>query len=87
MESVLCSKYGTGKYETAFSLRLNNHQKDINKQNSLQADQQFRLPGRNFNRHVKLTLIEQLNDTNIDKKLLKCGPRKREDFWIKKLKK
>ena len=58
MESVLCSKYCTGKYETAFNLRLNTHQKDVNKQNSLQADQQFRLLGRNFNRHLKLTVIE-----------------------------
>ena len=35
-------------------LRLNNHRKDVNEQNLLQvdhqADQQFRLPGHNFNK-------------------------------------
>ena len=59
-EGVLCNKQHTGKSETAFNLRLNNHRKDVKKWNSLQADQHFRLPGHNFNKHAKLTLIEQL---------------------------
>ena len=46
----------------------------------------FRLPGHNLNKHAKFTLIEQLNDTNIDKKLLKHRLKKREGFWIIKLK-
>ena len=50
---------------------LNNHRKDVDKQNSLQADQHFRLPVYNFNKHSRFTLIEQLDDTNIDKELLK----------------
>ena len=50
---------------------LNNHRKDVDKQNSLQADQHFQLPGYNFNKHSRFTLIEQLDDTNIDKELLK----------------
>ena len=54
--------------------------------NSLQADQHFRLPGHNFNKHAKFTLIEQLNDTNTDKELLKYRLKKREDFWIIKRK-
>ena len=40
-ECVLCDKQYTGKPETAFNLRLNNHRKDVNQRNSLQADQQF----------------------------------------------
>ena len=71
MECVLCNKQYTSKSETIFNLRLNNHWKDVNKRNSLQADQHFWLPGHNFNKHAKFTLIEQLNDTNIDKELLK----------------
>ena len=55
-------------------------------ENSLQAHQHFRLPGHNFNKHAKFTLIEQLNDTNIDKELLKHQLKKREDFWSIKLK-
>ena len=73
-----------GKSETTFNLRLHNHRKDVDKQNSLQADQQ--LSGHNFNKHEKFTLIEQLNDTSIDKELLKYRLKKREDFWIIKLK-
>ena len=56
-----------GKSETAFNLRLHNHRKDVDKQNSHQADQHFQLSGHNFNKHEKFTLIEQLNDTSIDK--------------------
>ena len=63
MECVLCNKQYTGKSRAAFNLRLNNFRKNVNKQNSLRADQHFRLPGHNFNTHAKSTLIEQLNDT------------------------
>ena len=52
----------------------------------LQADHHFRLPGHNFNKHAKFTLIEQLNDTNIEKEILKYKLKKCEDFWIIKLK-
>ena len=71
MECVLCKEQYTGKSETTFTLRLNNHQKDVNKQNSLRANQHVRLTGHNFNKHAKFTLIEQLNEINIDKELLK----------------
>ena len=40
----------------------------------------------NLNKHAKFTLIEQLNDTNIDKELLKHRLKNREDVWIIKLK-
>ena len=86
MECVLCNKQYTAKSETAFNLKLDNHQKNVNKQNSLQADQHFWLPGHNFNKKAKFTLLEQLNDTNIDKELLKYRLKKREDFWIIKRK-
>ena len=49
MEFVLCNKQYTGSSETTFNLKLNNHQKDVNKRNSLQDDQYSRLPGHNFN--------------------------------------
>ena len=41
MECVLSNKQYTAKSETAFNLKLDNHQKNVNKQNSLQADQHF----------------------------------------------
>ena len=77
IESVLWNKQYTGKSEKTFNLRLNNHQKDVDKQNLLQAKQHFRLPGHNFNKHAKFTLIEQLNDTSIDKELPKYRIKKR----------
>ena len=56
-------------------LRINNHRKDVNEQNLLQADnqadEQFRLPSQNFNKLPKFILFKQLNDSNIDKELLK----------------
>ena len=66
-----CKKQYTGKSETAFNLGLNSHWKDVNKQNLPEADQIFQLPGHIFNKQAKFTLIAQLNDTNIDKKLSK----------------
>ena len=51
------NKQDTDKFETTFNLRLNNHRKDLNKQNLLQADQQIRLSGDNFNKHKKLISI------------------------------
>ena len=71
MEFVLCNKQYRSKSETTFNLRLENHWKDVNEQNLLQSDQHFRLPGHNFSTYTKFTLMEQLNDTNIDKELLK----------------
>ena len=81
---MLCNKQNAGKSETTFNLKLNNHRKGVNNQNSLQADQQFRLPGHNFNKHAKFTSIEQVNNTNIDKKLLN-RPAKREDFGFNQM--
>ena len=78
MKCVLCNKQYTGKSETAFDFRLNNHRKDVNKRNSLQADQHFRLPSHNFKKQVRFTLIGQLNDANIGKKLLKYRLKKPE---------
>ena len=86
MECVLCNKQYIGKSETTFNLRLKNHWKDVNKQNLLQADQHFRLRGYNFNTHAKFTLIEQSSDTNMGKELRKYRLKKREGFWIVKLK-
>ena len=50
------NKQYTDKSETTFNLRLNNYRKDLNKKNSLQADQQIRISGDSFNKHKKLIL-------------------------------
>ena len=58
MECVLWNEQYPGKSEATINLRFNNHWKDLNKRNSLQADQHFRLPGHNFKKHAKFTLIK-----------------------------
>ena len=83
---MLYNKQYTGTSETTLNLRLNNHRKDVNKQKLLQTDQNFQLNGHNFNKHAKFTLIQQLNDTNINKELLNYRLEKREGFWILKIK-
>ena len=69
MECRICRIQHIGKSETEFKIRLNNHRKDLNRQNAPQADQDFKLPNRNFNQHARFTLIEQLDNMKIDKDL------------------
>ena len=40
----------------------------------------------NFNQHAEFILIEQLDNINIDKDLVTLRLKKREDFWILRLK-
>ena len=58
----------------------------MTRQNAPQADQHFKLPDRNFNQHAIFTLTDQLDNVNIDKELATLQLRKREEFWIQKLK-
>ena len=54
MKCMLSNKQYTGNPEVTFNLRLKNHRKGVNKQNSLQFDQHFSLPGHNFNKYANL---------------------------------
>ena len=74
MECILCKIQCLGKWETPFSLRLNNHKKDVNNPKAI--------PGCN---HFKL--IEQLTEiSKVSKDTLRLRLKRREDFWIIKLK-
>lgn len=84
MECTLCSKQYTGKFETQFNIRLNPHQKAIYKLISLELDQHFKPPNREFSRHAQFTPIEQLDNLNIDKDLAAFIIEKR-DFSMLKL--
>ena len=57
-----------GKSETELNVRLNNHYKDVNRQNAIKADQHFKLPNHNFS---WFTLIGQLDNMKIDNDLAK----------------
>ena len=86
MECRICRIQYIGKSETGFNIRLNNHRKDVNRKNAPQTDQHFKLPNHNFNKHARFTLIEQIDNMRIDKDLATLRLKKREDFWIEKLK-
>ena len=86
MECRICRIQYIGKSETEFNIRLNNHRKDVNRQNAPRADQHFKLPDHNFNQHARFTLIEQLDNMRIDKDLATLRLKKRKDFWIETLK-
>ena len=86
MECTLFKGQYTGKSNKAFSIRLNNHCKDVYKANTLGADQNLRLPGHNFNLHANFIQKEQLNNIKLYKELLTFRLKKRKDFWIYKYK-
>ena len=44
MECRICRIQYIGKSETEFNIRLKNHRKDVNRQNTPQADQHFKVP-------------------------------------------
>ena len=69
MECRICRIQYIGKSETKFIIRLNNHRKDVNRQNTPQADQHLKLPNHNSNQHARFTLNEQLDNMRIDKVL------------------
>ena len=63
MECTLYKLQYTGKSERAFNLKLNNHRKGVYKTNAPEAVQRSRVPGHNFNRHAKFTLIPSQKDS------------------------
>ena len=75
-----------GKSETTFNIRLNNHRKDVKDPNALPADKHFTLPGHDFNKNAKFTLIEKLTKTNkVATETRRERLKHRENFWIIKL--
>ena len=86
MECRICRIQYIGKSETEFNIRLNNHRKDVNRQNAPQADQHLKLLNHNFSQHARFTLIEQLDNLRIDKDLATLRLKKREGFWTETLK-
>ena len=88
MECTLSKLQYVGKAEIPFNIRLNNHRKDAigNNPKAIPASIHFKQPGRNFNKHAKFTLTEQINNTiNTDIDTIKTRLKRREDFWILKL--
>ena len=72
--------------ETAFNLRINNHRKNTKKSNSILACKHFQEKRHNFNRHVKLIIIDELVNLQKAKKALREMLMIRENFCILMLK-
>ena len=86
MEYILCKIQYVAKSENLFKLRQNNHMKDVNSQKAIPACNQFEMHDRNFMKHTKFTLQEQLTEiSNVSKDTLRLQLKQREDFWIIKL--
>ena len=81
MECILCKIQYVGKSKTFFTLRLNNHRKDVNNLKSIPACNHFKMHGNNFMKHAKFTLIEQLTErSKLSKDTLRLRPKHREGF-------
>ena len=85
MECILCNKQYVGKAETSFNIRLNNHQKDVKKVDTIMTCKHFQQESHNFNKHAKFTIIDQLTNTSKSKETLTQQLIKREHFWVFKL--
>ena len=82
MECALSKVQNVGKAEIAFSIKLNNHRKNVSNPKSITADLHFWKPGNLFNLCAKFTLIEQLSIIHTtNKDTLKFRLKHHEDFW------
>ena len=57
-ECIMCKIQYVEKSETPFNIRLNNHRKDIKKQNAIEACKHFKNNEHAFNKHGKFIIIE-----------------------------
>ena len=85
MEWVLFNKQFVGKAEISVNIRLKHHRKDLEKVDTITACKHFQQESHNFNKHAKLTIIDQLRNTTKAKETLIQQLIKRENFWILKL--
>ena len=65
--------------------RINQHRYDSKRPNSPVIDKHFALPGDNFDRDAKFTLIEKLKNLDGDKETLRRRLKTRENFWMREL--
>ena len=75
-----------GKSEPPAHLRFNTHRSDVKDPKGGAFDHHFRLPGHDFNRHARFTLIEQIknhhqNSQAENRRQLEA----REDYWMLRL--
>ena len=60
MKCKLCKKQDVGKAENNFSIRLDNHRKDIKRPDAILACKYFQNKSHVFKKHTKFITIDQL---------------------------
>ena len=81
-----CQLQYVGKCKTSFDIRLNNHRKDSKNKNPILSCKHFQNSNHNFQRDAKFTLIKQIAKNLYNYRKLRLLLKKRENFWILKLK-
>ena len=82
LECTKCKIQYVGKAETEFTIRLNNHQKDVWKPDAIPASRYFSGKNHNFNTNAQFILIEQIRHVYIDTEKTKERLKQRENSWI-----
>jgi len=86
LECTKCKNKGyVGKSEVPMNLRMNGHRSDARRTDKLAVDTHFLLPGHNFDRDAKFTIIEKITKKDITGSNLTRLLEEREDFWMLKL--
>ena len=86
MQCSICNKQYVGKTQTTQEKRINCHRSDVKCKNEpIAADKHFRLPGHEFDRETKFTIIEQAINKR-DKSEMATFLMSIDDTWILRLK-
>ena len=80
MECTLYKKQYIEKSETSFTIRLNNHRKDVKKPDAILACRHFQEKNHVFNKHAKFIIIDKLTNTTKSKDILRQRLIERENF-------
>ena len=86
LECFICNIWYVRKSETPFSIRFNNHWKDVKNPSAASVCKHFNKHDRDFNNHRKIIIIKQLR--NIDTTSAETSKerlKQQENFWIMKL--
>ena len=86
LQCRICQLQYIGKGETSFNIRLYNHRKDSKNKNPILPWKPFQNSNQNFQRDAKFALIEQITKTFTTIEQLRILLKKRENFWILKVK-
>ena len=86
MECSLCKgKQYVGKSEWSVNRRINLHRNDVWRIEGPPCDKHFQLPGHEFNKHAKFTVIEKIENPPQDKLKIRSILEHKEDKWMLRL--